>query len=81
MKDRKVIYDDQENFIIWNEWEDGVEIIVIYGDKALYYQPGQLLDMVLFTQILEKLNLGEYDRNNIRNIIFDLYDSWKGVNK
>ena len=81
MKKREIIYDDQENFLIWSEWEDGVELIAVYGDKCFYYCPGQLLDMVLFTDLLKRMNIGQNDRDNIRNYVLDLYDQWRGAKK
>lgn len=78
MKKREIIYDNHdEDFIIWSTDDRNAELICIKGDRVFYYCPGQLLDMVLFTQLMQKMNLGENDQNNIRNVVLDLYDSWR----
>lgn len=80
MKKRSFLYDDGENFIIWSETDSTVELICVYGDKVFYYVPNSLIDNVLFTQLMERLNIGENDRNNIRNIVMEMYDSWRKEN-
>ena len=77
MKERTFLYDDGESFIIWSESDKAVELICVYGDHVYYYLPNKLPDMILLTQLMERMKLGENDRNNIRNVILDLYDSWR----
>lgn len=77
MKKREFLYDNGEDFIIWSEDDRSVELICVKGDRVYYYVPNRLLDMLLFTQLMERLNLGENDQNNIRNIVMDLYDTWR----
>ena len=77
MKMREIIYDDGENFIIWSECDEGVELICVHGDKVFYYTPNKLPDMILFTELMKRLNIGENDRNGIRNYIMELYDRWR----
>lgn len=78
MKTREIIYDNQdENFIIWSTDDKIAELICVKGDRVFYYVPNKLLDMVLFTKLMEKMKLGENDQNNIRNVVLDLYDAWK----
>lgn len=77
MKTREMLFDDGENFIIWSTDDKNAELICVKGDRVFYYLPNKLLDMVLFTQLMEKMNLGKNDQDNIRNVVMDLYDSWK----
>ena len=77
MKERTFLYDDGENFIIWSTDDKNAELICVHGDYVYYYVPNKLPDMILLTQLMERMNLGENDRNNIRNVILDLYDSWR----
>lgn len=77
MKKREFLYDDGENFIIWSEDDRSVELICVKGDRVYYYVPNRLLDMLLFTQLMERMNLAEVDQNNIRNIVMERYDAWK----
>lgn len=82
MKKREIIFDNHdENFIIWSTNDDVAEIIAVYGDRVFYYVPNKILDMVLFTQLMEKMNISEDGRNGIRNTIMELYDTWKAANK
>lgn len=81
MKERTFLYDDGENFIIWSTDDKSAELICVKGDRVFYYVPNRLLDMVLFTQLMEKMNFGENDQNNIRNVVMEKYDEWKAANK
>ena len=77
MKTREIIYDDGENFIIWSESDKAVELICVYGDHVYYYVPNKLPDMILLTQLMEKMNISEDGRNGIRNTIMEMYDEFK----
>lgn len=77
MKKREMLFDNGEDFIIWSTDDKIAELICVKGDRVFYYLPNRLLDMVLFTQLMQKMNLGENDQNNIRNVVLDLYDAWK----
>ena len=77
MKKRLFLFDDGEQFIIWSEHENGVELICVKGDTVYYYVPNKLPDMILFTQLMERMHISENDRNNIRNIVIEMYDDWK----
>lgn len=81
MKEREIIYNSFDDMIIWSTWSDGCEVICIHGDHVFYYCPGQLLDMVLFTDLLKRMNIGSNDRDNIRNYVGELYDEWKATIK
>ena len=76
MKERTIIYNSFNDMIIWSTWSNGCEIICIHGDKVYYYVPNKLPDMILLTQLMERMKLGENDRNNIRNVVMDLYDEF-----
>ena len=82
MKERTFLYDDGDNnFIIWSTNDDVAEIIAVYDDRVFYYLPNKILDIVLFTQLMEKMNISEDGRNGIRNTIMEFYDEWKAANK
>lgn len=77
MNERIFLFDNEHDSIIWNKGE----IITIKDDKVNYFKPNDLMDLVLMDFIIETMNLGLNDRNNIRNYIFDLYDEYKKINK
>ena len=78
MKERTIIFDNHDDdFIIWSTDDKSAELICVKGDRVFYYVPNRLLDMVLFTQLMEKMNLGKNDQDNIRNVVMDLYDTFK----
>ena len=81
MKERTIIYNSFNDMIIWSTWSDGCEVICVHGDHVYYYVPNKLPDMILLTQLMEKMNISEDGRNGIRNTIMELYDDWKAVNK
>lgn len=81
MKKREILFDNEEDFIIWSTDDKTAELICVKGDRVFYYVPNKILDMILFTQLMEKMKLGENDRTNIRNAVMDLYDNWKAANK
>lgn len=74
---REIIYDDVDgNAIIWCQDNEDAEITCIYEDKEMYYEPDKLLDIVLFTQVMDSMSVGENDRNNIRKYITELWDEF-----
>ena len=77
MEERIFLFDNGHDSIIWNKGE----IITIKDDKVNYFKPNNLMDLVFMDFIMQTMNLGLNDRNNIRNYIFDLYDEYKKINK
>lgn len=77
MEERIFLFDNEHDSIIWNKGE----IITIKDDKVNYFKPNDLMDLVFMDFIMQTMNLGLNDRNNIRNYIFDLYDEYKKINK
>ena len=82
MKERTIIFDNHdEDFIIWSTDDKNAELICVRGDRVFYYLPNKILDMLLFTKLMESMNLGKNDRDNIRNVVMEKYDEWKAANK
>ena len=77
MRTLERIYSDDENFIVISECKTGIELVCVYGDKVFYYVPNRLLDMVLFSKLMERMNISEDEQNEIRNTVGDKFDSWK----
>lgn len=67
------IFNSANNSIIFS---DG-ELIVIKEDKVRYLKANNLLDLVRLHFYMEEMNIGENDRENLTNVILDVYDSWK----
>ena len=75
---REILWDNVDgDAIVWCQNNEDVEITCISGDKEMYYDPDKLLDTVLFIQVMDKMHIGDNDRNNIRKYIIELWDEFK----
>lgn len=77
---REILWDNVDgDAIVWCQNNDDADITCISGDKEMYYDPDKLLDTVLFTQVMDSMNISDEDRNNIRHYITELWNEFNKV--